>query len=555
MSSLAKAISVALLLGAAGQSAASIPKPVVSRALAAIQQNPVATRLSASDSFTARAVTVDRDGTEHVRLDRVYKGLPVLGGDLVVHSRNGVFTRASLTQAKALNLSTTPTISSAEAVTTAGVQFGTRFTTVPTARLVVYARGATPALAYDVLYIGTRNDRTPTYMHYFVDAATGAILGKEDAVHTGILPGTGGATGTPTPTPNVTPTAGPGRSLMAGVVTLNTQWNITRRIFEMKDSTRGNTYVADMGNGYRADASTLVVDADNKWGNGAASDRVTTAVDAAYGFAKTWDFYKNNFGRLGIANDGVGAYGGVHYSINYVNAFWNDACFCMSFGDGNGTTVRPLVALDIMGHEMTHGVTSRTANLTYSSESGGLNEATSDIMGTMVEYYANNALQPPNYTIGEAIFTTPSPSNALRWMFKPNLDHISPDCYPSATTPSNGITLPNFKAMDVHYSSGVANHFFYLLAEGDVVPAGFGAGTAANLGPSDLVCNGNTALVGIGRDAAQRIWYRALTLYMTSAETYPKARADTLLAAADLYPNDPSIVNAVAAAWDAVTMP
>src|SRR6476620_6198310 len=118
MSSLAKAISVAILLGAAGQSAASIPKPVVSRALAAIQQNPVATRLSASDSFTARAVTVDRDGTEHVRLDRVYKGLPVLGGDLVVHSRNGVFTRASLTQAKALNLSTTPAISSAEAVTT-----------------------------------------------------------------------------------------------------------------------------------------------------------------------------------------------------------------------------------------------------------------------------------------------------------------------------------------------------------------------------------------------------------------------------------------------------
>jgi Zn-dependent metalloprotease len=139
-------------------------------------------------------------------------------------------------------------------------------------------------------------------------------------------------------------------------------------------------------------------------------------------------------------------------------------------------------------------------------------------------------------------------------MFKPNLDHISPDCYPSATTPSNGITLLNFQSMDVHYSSGVANHFFYLLAEGAVVPNGYGAGTAANLGPSDLVCNGNTGLVGIGRAKAQQIWYRALTTYFTSSETYPKARTDTLLAAADLYGNGSAEYNAVAAAWDAVTM-
>ena len=546
MSTLAKALSVAILMGAASQ-AAAVTGPAVTRALAVIQQNPVPTRLSTSDTFTARAVTVDRNGTEHVRLDRTYKGLSVIGGDLVVHSKAGVFSRASLTQAKPVSLSTTPKITSTAAITAAGVQFGTRFDVLPTAHLVVYARTATPVLAYDVLYVGTRSDGTPTEMHYYVDATTSAILAKEDAVHTGTLPGSG--TGTPVAT------VGPGNSLMAGQVSLNTQWNPTRRIFEMKDPTRGNTRITDAGNGYRTAVSTLVVDADNKWGNGTMTDRVSTAVDAAYGFAKTWDFYKNNFGRLGIANDGVGASGAVHYSINYVNAFWSDSCFCMSFGDGNGTTVRPLVALDIMGHEMTHGVTSRTANLTYNSESGGLNEATSDIMGTMVEYYANDAEQPPNYTIGEAIFVTPSPSNAIRWMFKPNLDHISPDCYPSATTPSNGITLANFKAMDVHYSSGVANHFFYLLAEGAVVPAGFGAGTPANLGPSDLVCNGNTGLAGIGRDAAQKIWYRALTVYMTSSEDYAKARVDTLLAAADLYGNGSTEYNAVSAAWAAVTMP
>jgi Zn-dependent metalloprotease len=283
---------------------------------------------------------------------------------------------------------------------------------------------------------------------------------------------------------------------------------------------------------------------------------VSTAVDAAYGFAKTWDFYQEKFGRLGIRGDGVGAYGAVHYAVNYVNAFWSDDCFCMSFGDGNGTTVRPLVALDIMGHEMSHGLTSVTAKLTYAHESGGLNEANSDILGTMVEYYANNPQQPPNYVIGEAIFTTPSPSNAIRWMFKPNLDHTSPDCYPSATNPpgTGNVTLANFKDMDVHYSSGVANHFYYLLAEGAVVPEGFGAGTAANLSVDNLVCNGNTSLAGIGREAAQQIWYRALTVYMTSNTDYAAARIATMNAAADLYGVGSANQNAVAAAWDAVSV-
>jgi Zn-dependent metalloprotease len=128
--------------------------------------------------------------------------------------------------------------------------------------------------------------------------------------------------------------------------------------------------------------------------------------------------------------------GAVHYSLNYANAFWNDDCFCMAFGDGNGTTVRPLVSIDIVGHEVSHGVTSSTADLIYNSESGGLNEATSDIFGTMIEYYANNAKQPPNYVIGDQIFTTPSWDLFIRTMFKPHLDGISPDCYPSATTPS-----------------------------------------------------------------------------------------------------------------------
>ena len=107
---------------------------------------------------------------------------------------------------------------------------------------------------------------------------------------------------------------------------------------------------------------------------------------------------------------------------------------------------------------------------------------------------------------------------------------------------------------DPHYSSGVGNHFYYLLAEGAVVPAGFGAGTWANLSAASMVCNGNTSLTGIGRTAAGKIWYRALTVYMTSGTTYPQARAATLSAATDLYGMGSTQYNAVAAAWSAVSV-
>lgn len=554
MSPLAKALSVAIFMSAAGHAAAADTASPATRALGAIHQNPAAARLSAYDNFQVRGVVVDRDGTEHVRMDRTYQGLPVIGGDLVVHSKAGVLKRTSITQAAPLNLSVAPTIGSQAAITAAGTQFGTKFDVLPTSRLVVYARTAKPKLAYDVLYVGAKQDGTPTRMHYYVDAANGAILGKVDAIETGTLPGTGAQTGTQPAPPVTTPAIGPGLSLFAGNITLNTQWNATRRIYELKDTTRGGIAITDMGNGYRG-TGTLMVDADNKWGNGQLNDRASAGVDAAYGFAKTWDFYKTAFGREGVRDDGVGAFGAIHYRINYVNAFWSNDCSCMSFGDGNGSTVRPLVSIDIIGHEVSHGVTAATAALVYNSESGGLNEATSDILGTMVEHFANNPKQPPNYVIGDQIFTTPAPDKFIRTMFKPHLDGISPDCYPSATNASNGITLGNFKAMDVHYSSGVANHFFYLLAEGAVVPNGYGAGTPTNLGASDLVCNGNVGLAGIGRDAAAQIWYRALTLYMVSNTDYAGARIATMNAAGDLYGVGSPNQLAVAAAWDAVMMP
>ena len=119
----------------------------------------------------------------------------------------------------------------------------------------------------------------------------------------------------------------------------------------------------------------------------------------------------------------------------------------MTYGDGDGVTFNPFDSLDVAGHEMTHGVTSRTANLTYSGESGGLNEATSDIFGTMVEFYANNQNDTPDYLIGEELYK--NGTSWLRSMIKPSADGRSADCWYSG-----------MGSLDVHYSSGVANHFF-----------------------------------------------------------------------------------------------
>ncbi|MCG6573018.1 peptidase M4 family protein, partial [Acinetobacter baumannii] len=177
---------------------------------------------------------------------------------------------------------------------------------------------------------------------------------------------------------------------------------------------------------------TLVTDADNAWGNGANSDTVTAAVDAHYGVALTWNYYRPPHARSGIANDGAGARSRVHYGGRYNNAFWQDSCFCMIFGDGDSSSFMPLMSVDVAGHEMTHGVTNRTARLVYSGKSGGLNEATSDIMGAMVECSAANSAEPGNYLIGEKIIHNNSTGTlALRYMFKPSLDGDSPDCYSS----------------------------------------------------------------------------------------------------------------------------
>jgi Zn-dependent metalloprotease len=496
----ALAMLAALAAAAAPGSAGADRSAAIDRAVANVQSHDALTHFGAGQALSARDVIVDGNGVEHVRFDRTYKGLRVLGGDLVVHTAaSGDLVGVSQTLSSDLGLATTPTLSPGQAVSRAGG--GGR------AELVVYARGAAPQLAYEVSNPGLENEP-----YTIVDAHSGALLDSWDGVEN--------ATGT-------------GNGFFNGTVTLQTS-QLNGTTYRLQDSTRGNTFTCDMRN--RRINCYYLDDADNVWGDGTLANPQSVAVDAQYGTNQTWDYYKTVHGRLGIRGDGSGSYNRVHYSRNYNNASWSDSCFCMTYGDGDGQTYNPFDSLDVAGHEMSHGVTSATANLTYSGESGGLNEGNSDIFGTMVEYFAANAKDTPDYKIGEKLYkSNPGETKALRYMWNPAKDGASANCW------SNSVG-----SLNVHYSSGVANHFFYLLAEGS-------APSATNANEGSPTCNGSS-VTGIGRDAAQRIWYRGLTVYMTSSTNYHGARTATLNAAADLYGAGSAQVNAVNAAWAAVSV-
>ncbi|MEV7324638.1 M4 family metallopeptidase [Streptomyces sp. NPDC093970] len=491
---------------------------LIQKAQADVTETAQQIGLGAKEKLVVKDVVKDVDGTVHTRYERTYAGLPVLGGDLVVHTseagRTEGVTKATKAAIKVASLK--PQISTAKAEKSAlsvAKTLGSAKSAADGARKVIWAGSGTPVLAYETVVGGFQDDGTPNQLHVITDATTGKKLFEYQGIEN--------ATGT-------------GKSLYSGTVSLST--NLSGSTYQLYDTTRGGHKTYNLARGTSGTGS-LFTDADNTWGTGTASSSSTdqtAAVDAAYGAQETWDFYKATFGRSGIKNNGVAAYSRVHYSSGYVNAFWDDSCFCMTYGDGSGNT-HPLTALDVAGHEMSHGVTSNTAGLNYSGESGGLNEATSDIFGTGVEFYAANASDPGDYLIGEKININGN-GTPLRYMDKPSKDGGSADNWSSSV-----------KNLDVHYSSGVANHFFYLLSEGS------GAKTINGVSYNSPTYNGST-VTGIGRAKALQIWYKALTTYFTSTTNYKSARTGTLSAAAALYGSGSTEYNTVAAAWSAVNV-
>ena len=519
--------------------------------------------LDMDHGFRLRGSHTDTLGETHGHFAQTYKGIRVWGGDAITHTAaNGQERPLTNALHKGIVLNVMPSVDASEALAVAQRDLSPKgaFALAPTTELVVYpqtvdvvtrksARRAAEqelnaedvtrqVLRYQLAYhIHTEleNDQDGIkHTDYLVDAHTGAILKSWNTLHT-------------------TAASGTGASQYSGAVTLNT--NYTGTTYELRDMSRGtggafgNNVVTNMNHATTTSTATgtLYTDADNAWGDGAnyvegssttAANGQTAAVDAMYGMAKSWDFFKLVYGRNGIDGAGTATYSRVHISNSYDNAFWSDSCFCMTYGDGSSFTT--LTALDVAGHEMSHGVTSRTANLTYSGESGGLNEATSDIFGTMIEYYARGGSSATigstggNWTIGEQLASTP-----LRYMYKPSLDGASPDAWSST-----------LGSLDVHYSSGPMNRCFYFLSQG--------ATTTGNTSTTYLP----SGMTGIGNDKASAIWFRALTTYMTASTNYAGARTAAISAAKDLYgagsPEEQAVWNAfhginVGAAWSSST--
>ncbi|MFI1659884.1 M4 family metallopeptidase [Streptomyces sp. NPDC020472] len=476
--------------------------------------------LGPQEQLLPKSVLKDADGTLHTRYERTFAGLPVLGGDLVVHAAAGGAVKGvtKATRATIAVASTTAAKSADSAKSFALGRADAEGATSPkvdSVRKVVWAAAHRPTLAWETVVGGMQHDRTPSELHVVTDAKTGAELFEYQAVKNGI-----------------------GNSQYAGQVPLGTTGSAGN--YSMVDNTRGGHKTTDLDHAYddpiggNIPVGTTFTDSDDVWGTGVPGNAQTAGVDAAYGAQLTWDYYKNVHARNGVRNDGVAPYSRVHYDNFYRNAFWWEACFCMTYGDGY-YNANPLTSIDVAAHEMTHAVTGYTAGLIYGNESGGLNEATSDIMGTTVEFWANNSADAGDYLIGEKI-NIDLDGKPLRYMDKPSKDGYSADSWYSGVG-----------SLDVHGSSGIANHWFYLASEGS------GAKTVNGVGYNSPTYDG-LPVNPIGRDTAAKIWYRALSTYMTSNTDYAGARTATLQAAADLYGASSPTYKNTANAWAAVNV-
>jgi Zn-dependent metalloprotease len=484
-------------------------KPVPEWAQAAIDRgkNLLAKTHSPND-LKVRGVDLDDLGMQHVRFDQVSGALPVFGGQLVIHVDAAGNLRSQTGRIYAgTNSAAKPALSPNQAIAKArsALAYTGQFAQAPVAQLLILPLDSRAILAYQVtLEIEDGTDAT-AHHQYFVDANDGSIVWNYDS-----LPHDD--------------TIGTGNSLYSGTVQIHT--DRVNGVYEMRDNTRGGMFVVQGGG-----PGTLLTDSDNVWGDGTNADPNSAGVDAHFGAAQTWDYYLNIYGRRGIDNNGFQIMSRVHYGSKYNNAFWNGKN--MTYGDGDGVVFSPLVALDVAGHEITHGLTQFTANLIYANESGALNESFSDIFGTAVEFYTGSiGARTPDYFIGEDIYLPADNEPGFRNMKDP-LEDNDPDNYAIRLFPNCKPNGAN-DGCGVHSNSGIQNNAFYLLAEG---------GTNRTSG---------IRVRGIGRAEAEAIFYRALTVYLFPSATFQDARIACINAAADLYGANSSAARATAQAWTAV---
>lgn len=505
------------------------------RSLSHLSERRMAPLRDPQSELTLRAAEQDDLGQTHVRMNQVQQGVEVFGGQLIAHLEADTVREVTGRVFDTTGSEPTATLPADQAIVLAkaALHYGGEFTVPPGAKLVMLPHriskgddqpGAT--LTWQVsLNVEDGTDATGSYQ-YFINAQDGQVVWHYNAM--------------PQETTNIKQT---GRSLYSGQVTINTQSEATptQRFFgtgnyKLVDGLHGGPTTNEMSNGNAGNGSVFSVfftalTSNYVWGNGTTSSRESAAVDAHFGLANVWDYFLNTFHRIGIDNGGTPVTNRVHFGTNWNNATYGN--YTLNFGDGDGQLFSPLVSLDVIAHEFTHGVTEKTAGLIYAGESGALNESFSDVFGTGAEFYANIR---PNYLIGEDVYTPATKGDALRNMADPTAqgqpDHYTKRAYPGPCTP----TALNDNC-GVHTNSGIMNKVFYLLSEGGTHPY-------------------SKVRVGkIERFRAEWIFYRALTHYLTSSARFVDARQATIRAAQDAQVQleyGRWVAEEVAKAWDAV---
>jgi uncharacterized protein (TIGR03382 family) len=428
-------------------------------------------RVPAGDLVATRTERDDL-GMTHVRLTQHKNGLRVVGGDVVLHVGADGMVRSVNSTARDRALAATPSVAAADA-----------------ARLAVQAtEGATEAARSELLYVVSNTDGE-LYLAWEVDVRGGMLV--NDLVYVDALTGR--------------------------VVDRHPQ------VFTVK-----NRVIRNGNNGTFPVANAAII------GTEAAPPTDPVALAAFTNTGTTYDCYKALYNRDSYNNAGATLTSQVHvvFQVNATqtspnNAVWSAQNQMMAYGDGDGVQMKPLAySLDVTAHELTHAVTSSTANLVYQNESGALNEAMSDIMGAVCEAWNDKAVSADTWLVGEDIWTPATAGDALRYMATPTRDGQSPDYYPEryTGTADNG---------GVHLNSGLPNLAFYLLSTGGKHPRNKTALTVPSL----------------GIEKAGAIFQRALTQgYFTANTNMAQARTGSEQAAADLYPGTCAKV-AVGLAW------
>ena len=446
----------------------------------------------------------DKLGFTHKRYKQLSGQVPVEYAMYIVHCRNGRIISANGEAYLGTGISVQPKISPTAALQKARTHVEIRVLhngpEVKTPELVILkSENAAARLAYKLdVFVDEPMSRNWMY----IDAETGALIRKINRIQTVDVPATA-------------------VTRYSGTKTIETD-SLSPTNYVLRETTRGlgnGTVTWNLNNGTSYGTATNFTNTSKTW----AYSYDNAALDAHYGSEMTYDHYYNNYGHNSYDNTGGQIQSYVHYSSGYVNAFWNGTV--MTYGDGDGVDYSPLTSLEIVGHEITHGVTENSAALVYSGESGALNESFSDIMGNTIRFINNPTTA--TWLIGDQIVIPGGAGSPFRNMANPN-DYNCADTY--------GGLYFNYGDI-VHYDSGIQNFWYYLLTEG-------GSGTNDN---------GDTYTVnGIGITDANAIAYRNLTVYLTPNATFADARTYAVQSALDLFGSCSNQLIQTTNAWHAV---